>query len=246
MTSRWLWLSLGVVPLLLTAGCTEGEGGRLAMTFDDVFVSQWYEHRGLFEATGAQVTFFVTAWEARTEDEKEQLASLQAEGHEIACHGLTHEDPAAYAEESSVQQYVADEIEPAIALMQADGFEPHSFSYPWGGRTAELDEALGGHFSVLRQSGRTGDPEGIVHAAYSGAALAAGRVDDGHTERSEVQAAMEAARRQSGTLVLYAHRVLEESEGSFIHPDDLNWLLSEAVAQGLEFVTMQELAAGSH
>ena len=57
-----------------------------------------------------------------TTDEKNKLKTLQADGNEIAYHGLNHLDAANYVNSWGVNNYLNDEIIPGVNLMKADGF----------------------------------------------------------------------------------------------------------------------------
>jgi peptidoglycan/xylan/chitin deacetylase (PgdA/CDA1 family) len=145
-------VALGLTPLSfaeLAAPDTAPRSG-LALTFDDAFISQWYDLRTVFARHDAHATFFVTRfYQLRTAD-LDRLRELRADGHAIELHGHNHLNAPEYVEEHGLAAYLADEVVPAISAMQAKGFEPTSFAYPFGQRTGRLDRALLKHVRLLR------------------------------------------------------------------------------------------------
>jgi len=231
--------ALAVVLFLGFAGCGHADDAAVVLTFDDAFVEQWHDQRSVFVEYGARVSFMVTRFDSLGEEQISMLRDLEGDGHEIGCHSLTHVDPREFLAEHTVEEYVDAEITPALELMAAAGFEPTSFSYPWGGRSGELDVALWEQFEILRGSGGIGS-DGLYD--YAGDPLVFGaRVDDGYATIDEVEEAMRRARGDGSALVLYTHRVLEESEASHIKPDDLEELLARATELDLPLKTLSEL-----
>lgn len=125
-------------------------GAGLMLSFDDASVDDWFALRDIFAAHDAHVTFFVSNYGELTADQKTKLHALSDEGHAIEAHGMYHLDAAAYVDEHGLDSYLAKEIDPEIAAMRADGFDPTTFAYPYGSRTAQLDAALLKRFRLLR------------------------------------------------------------------------------------------------
>jgi peptidoglycan/xylan/chitin deacetylase (PgdA/CDA1 family) len=214
----------------------------VVLSFDDDFVDQWFAHRDLLDRYGAKATFFVTRFDLLSDDAVEKLRTLQSEGHEIGCHGLTHVSPKVYAEEHGVQGYIDAEVVPALKLMSEAGLSVGSFSYPWGGRSNTLDTELGRYFRILRTSGSVTDLDRVIHDWGHDKVVGAGRIDHGHVTSDEIDAAMARTAATGGALVLYTHRILPESDQSHIRPENLEAVLKAAVDHGLEFLTISDLA----
>ena len=126
--------------------------GGVAVTFDDSFVTAWHDSRELFANYQARVTFFVTRFDRQVESSTglSKLEELRDDGHAIESHGLRHIDAPAYVADHGLQAYVADELLPSLQVMRQLGFEPTSFSYPYGARTSELDSAILDHVHLVR------------------------------------------------------------------------------------------------
>jgi hypothetical protein len=124
----------------------------LAFSFDDHDLDGWHPLRDLFDRYGAKVTFFISAYHTFSDADKAKLRDLQADGHSIDYHSTNHHDAEQYTAEFGVERYIADDILPDLELMRADGFDPKTFAYPFGSRTAETDAALLAHFPLVRAS----------------------------------------------------------------------------------------------
>lgn len=214
----------------------------LVLTFDDHFMTQWYAHTPLIEKYGGVATFFVTRWDMISRYAVADLHDLEDRGHEIAHHGLMHRNPTDYLADHTIAEYIEDEIVPATALMDRDGFAPTAFAYPWGGQTAALDAALQDHFTVLRGSGRLNNPEPLMHPWDGRRVVRGGRVDTGYWSEQQLIAAMDLAVAQNAALVVYAHRIFDEGAGSHITPAELEQVLQLATERGMAFATISELA----
>lgn len=125
-------------------------GPGLMLSFDDASVDDWFALRDIFDARAARATFFVSNFGELTPEQRAKLRVLAEEGHAIEAHGMGHRDAATYADGHGVARYLADEIDPLLDAMAADGFAPTTFAYPYGRRTKELDDALLQRFRLVR------------------------------------------------------------------------------------------------
>jgi len=126
------------------------EQGGFALSFDDDYVENWYATSELLEKYGSKVTFFVSGFSNLNLQQISLLNELKGKGHEIASHSLNHIDALEYLDSSSLSAYINSEIIPDINSMKSHGFNPSTFSYPFGFNNAELDSALLNEFSLLR------------------------------------------------------------------------------------------------
>jgi Polysaccharide deacetylase len=122
----------------------------LAFSFDGPYIQGWYPLRPLFEHYGAKVTFFVSHFWRLNDDEVRMLRDLAADGHDIEYHSTIHLDAEEFAEANGIARYLEEDIFPDLERLRAAGFDPISFSYPYGSRTAAIDAALLQHFKLLR------------------------------------------------------------------------------------------------
>ncbi len=124
--------------------------GALALSFDDHAVREWRAMLPMFAQYRARVTFFVSSFEFGSPEDRVMLHELAAAGHDIEYHSTNHFNAETYSNANGVERYVADDIEPGLAAMRAEGFDPIVFAYPFGARTAATDAALLRTFKLLR------------------------------------------------------------------------------------------------
>ena len=122
----------------------------LALSFDDSSVDAWWSLRPLFQQYGARVTFFVTRYAMLTDAQRGELEDLASDGHDIEAHTVKHQRAPEYVEDHGLDAYMADEAQPSIDILTADGYRVTAFAYPFGARTSELDQALLSRVTVLR------------------------------------------------------------------------------------------------
>jgi peptidoglycan/xylan/chitin deacetylase (PgdA/CDA1 family) len=110
----------------------------------------WYAIRPQLLAVGARVTFFVSRYAALRDEQHAKLHELAADGHAIEAHGVLHLRAPEYVEDHGLAAYLDNEVVPSIEVMRADGFPVTSFAYPFGARTAEIDDEILEHVAILR------------------------------------------------------------------------------------------------
>lgn len=140
----------------------------LCMTFDDHFVEEWFSALPLFRRYNVKATFFI-CWPHRLDQRKKRLLrKLQAEGHEIGCHTYTHCRLPKFLQSQTVEDYLSQEIDPAIAALRDLGFEPRCFSYPYFKHRDYVTEELLKRFDVVRTDGPRRDDEEKQLTAQNG------------------------------------------------------------------------------
>jgi peptidoglycan/xylan/chitin deacetylase (PgdA/CDA1 family) len=142
----------------LAAGTARFPG--LALSFDDTSVAAWTQTEPMFAQYGARITFFVSRYQEWTADERAQLRGLAAAGHAIEPHSVLHLRAPYYVEQHGLSAYVADEFQPSVDRLVADGYPATTFAYPFGARTDELDRALLERVTILRSVAFTFEGEG--------------------------------------------------------------------------------------
>ncbi len=124
----------------------------VVMSFDDhQFIEDWVETLELFERFSVHVTFMIHAPHQMTADHWKGLHSLANAGHAVGCHSLTHAKAIDYiAEHGSCDQWINDEVVPALDLLKKNGFNPRAFAYPCSQNNEETDTALSKFFNHAR------------------------------------------------------------------------------------------------
>jgi peptidoglycan/xylan/chitin deacetylase (PgdA/CDA1 family) len=126
-----------------------GNGG-IAITFDDRHITEWTLADSLLTDYQWKATFYVPYFDRLTEIEIQHLHELNTAGHEIAGHGLNHENAVAFISSEGVDKYLHAEILPMIELMENEGFSIESFAYPFGLRNQDTDHVLLQYFDIVR------------------------------------------------------------------------------------------------
>jgi hypothetical protein len=125
----------------LEAGATPRAG--LALAFDDDSIDLWYGIRDILAAHGAHITFFVTRWYSRPDDERTELQELADAGHDVEPHSVNHLLATDYIRAHGLPAYLSDEMQPSIDGLVASGYMPPAiYAYPFGATTDELNDAV--------------------------------------------------------------------------------------------------------
>jgi hypothetical protein len=124
--------------------------GSLAFGFDDSAVSAWLTVRPILQQYNAHVTFFITRYARMSDTDRAGIAQLAADGHAIEAHTVSHLRGPKYVEDFGMDAYLADEVQPSIDLLVADGYPVTTFAYPFGARTPETDKAIFDRVQLIR------------------------------------------------------------------------------------------------
>jgi peptidoglycan/xylan/chitin deacetylase (PgdA/CDA1 family) len=120
------------------------------LSFDDAYVDDWVSASDLFTHYGARVTFFIAYYDRWPEADREKLRRLSLLGHDVEAHSIHHLRAPLYVEQKGLDAYLHDEALPSIQLLRDDGYPITTYAYPYGARTAELDDAMLEHVDLLR------------------------------------------------------------------------------------------------
>jgi peptidoglycan/xylan/chitin deacetylase (PgdA/CDA1 family) len=131
-------------------------GTGLVLTFDDCFVDGWFSALDMFRHYDVKATFFISWPQRISQRQRRLLHKIQNAGHEIGCHTLTHARLPKFLRTRTLEDYVAMEVDAAIAVMNDMGFAPRSFSYPYFKYSPDLHAPLLERFDILRVEGPLG------------------------------------------------------------------------------------------
>ena len=115
----------------------------LALGFDDDSVELWYGLRGLFDEYGAKITFNVSRWYMKTDEQRAELRQMFEEGHDVEPHSVNHLHAPEYVQKHGLAAYMANEMRPSIeGLLEAGYPPPMIYPYPFGLDSVELNDAI--------------------------------------------------------------------------------------------------------
>ena len=129
---------------------TKPDISGVILSFDDAYVNEWFATNKELKKYSWRGTFFVCKINTLKLSEIKKLLQLQEEGHEIGGHGLNHYNAATFLSSHTMEEYLHQEINPMLDLMQFYGLKVTSFAYPYGGRSKALDDALLKKFKIIR------------------------------------------------------------------------------------------------
>ncbi|MDD4191460.1 MAG: polysaccharide deacetylase family protein [Mangrovibacterium sp.] len=226
----------------------------LLLTFDDRNMLNWEKQIPLFAKYDAHVTFFVDHFDELSPEQIHALKKLKNAGHAIGCHGLRHLKAAEYCRTYPVNRYIAEEIAPAVKIMEENGFPPSCFAYPNSNHDDMTDKALLEYFRHLRSGcGIAGSMESTENAFVSmGNIRGKGRLDGisfhpkYKTDELVIQAkrAVDRIKGKGELLVLYAHDIRNEAEEgpkNYITPEALEEILKYAAGKQIRLCSFDEL-----
>jgi peptidoglycan/xylan/chitin deacetylase (PgdA/CDA1 family) len=240
-------LYLGLMGLCLSVVSCDNMGKEkvgVAFTFDDISIDEWYAHRSLYQKYNIRATFFISNFHLLDSGKTEKLKILASDGHEIACHGLKHEN----ALDFQTEDYINQEVMPALQILRGIGFEPTVFAYPFGTSTSELDSCLLNYFKVLRKAtyniqDTTIDKYAEIYANSGNYRVVNAMGIDynyGITEEN-FKTGIKRARKNNEILILYAHVINTSKEDYTVAPEYLEKLFVMCQKYKVKSVTMSEM-----
>ncbi len=245
-------LSSGILLLLVLfhGSCKKGvpEKSGIAFTFDDHYILQWYNARDLFNEYGIKATFFINRPQNLLAEDIIMLKQLENDGHEIACHSMNHIDLIDFLSNHTVNDYINQEVIPAIEIMNQFGFKVSAYAYPYGKSTPESDKELLKYFKVLRkatyniENTEINKIDRIFTKINSSRVVDAMGIDSGYGISLEnLENGMIRAKRNNEVLVVYAHCIEQKELGSNISREYLKQAFELSKKQHLNAVTFSNL-----
>jgi peptidoglycan/xylan/chitin deacetylase (PgdA/CDA1 family) len=222
------------------------------LSFDDIYIDDWFGADSMFHKYDAKVTFFVTHLLTLDSNDYAKLLILQDRGHEIGCHSLTHYDPVQYMDSAGIENYLSYEVDSALAILRARGFKVSSFAFPFGKYTDALKDSLekrnlflrGGIYNKTDLFHRSPRPldKWDVYVKHNGQIFTeAMGIDNVYSNPLElILPGIERCRTDSIGLVLYAHRISNQGVDYFIHPLTLDSIFRAGKENGVRFTTFSK------
>ncbi len=222
-------------------GCIQKPG--VAFTFDDNYIDNWYQYLPLLDSFGVKATFYISGYKRLNSSQKQKLKEIGRRGHEIAFHSTNHYNLKQYLNNASMEQLVEKEIKEGLQKMNADGFYPRTFAYPYGQHTAALDVELLKYFKSLRLLNGTNNLGKSVATDYNNRMLYGLGIDESSKRPFEsLLQLISEAKEKNACVVFLAHRIEKKEMRMHLPLSKLRALILEAVAQRLRFYTISEIS----
>ena len=222
----------------------------LALTFDDYDADGWYSLRTTFADYGAKATFFVSNVDRLSPAQITKLHTLEQDGNEIGCHTYDHLGVQTdfQSDVSRITEYLNSQIIPLVDWMNAEGFNPQSFAYPYGEHEVNYDNAVRAYFPYLRTT--ASDPtrklyqlDEVYHQKGKNYNILAGEgIDNSYNQGIEdIRTAFIKAREKGEVITLYGHQILNDVNNPFaVSAQKIQKVLEMAKELGLKSYTFKE------
>ena len=220
----------------------------IAITFNGWAIDDWYNMSSLLISNNATATFFVGKIESLTSTDFEKLRALKYDGNEIGISGFRYVNAVDYVRNHTLQDYIDEEITPAIEIMSNNDLFPTSFAYPYGSRNSTIDAELLKYFLRLRSTAYTSNTTRIVNLdsvfyKWQDEALIRGVGMDSEYGNTieEITQGLERAQQSDEVIVLYGHTPIYNSPDYGTPAEKLLSIIQEANALNLVFYRVSDL-----
>jgi peptidoglycan/xylan/chitin deacetylase (PgdA/CDA1 family) len=204
----------------------------------------------MFNKHKAKATFFVSHFYSLDTEQINKLKTLELDGSEIGCHTYNHKGVTQdfNNDVNRISEYIEEQIKVPYDQMQASGFNPVSFAYPYGEHQVLYDEAVRAYFPYIRLTfdnfeNALATQADIYHNSNDNYIVLSGAgIDkDFNNALSEITEALIQARKTGNIITFYAHDVVNDLNQPYnILPQTLEKIIESANNFGLKFYTNKE------
>lgn len=215
------------------------------LSFDDAYVNEWFATDQKLKKYSWKGTFCVCKINRLRHAQIKKLLELQKEGHEIAGHTLNHINAADFLRVHTMREYMRQEIDPMMSLMNFYGLKVSSFAYPYGGRTQKLDTALLKRFKIVR--GRAFcEEDAAKQGCYFNESnlIFSFSIDDTHNHFNipHLLKLLDYAKKNDKILILNSHKTVENVTGDYQTKDStLEYICKYIKRNHMRFYTLSDL-----
>jgi len=228
-----------------------GYNGGIALSWDDVgSIDPCRENLPAFQKYNAICTVNLNSLSGSPQSTKDNLSALHAAGWEIAAHGFNHEDPVAFLNNHTSQEWLDQEIIPNIAEITGYGYPVYSFAYPYGSQNGTTDALLAPYFRTLRTTnfGTVNVNESAAYYKWDDTQVLYGvEIDDqSNVSLGSIQYGIDYATKYGYVLVLYGHSITSNVTGPYqTSTSRLDSILNYTYQKGGKFYHMGNLGNSS-
>ena len=215
------------------------------LSFDDAYVNEWFATHQELKHYSWKGTFFVSKINTLKQHQIQKLLELQKEGHEIAGHGLNHYNAADFIRVHTISEYMRQEINPMLDLMNFYGLKVTSFAYPYGGRTKKLDAALLKKFKIIRGRAFCEEVANKQGCYYNNSNLVFSfSIDDTHNHFNlpHLLELLDYAKKNNKILILNSHKTVKKVTGDYQTKNEtLAFICQYVKRNNMQFYTLSDL-----
>lgn len=217
----------------------------VVLSFDDAYVNEWFATNQELKKYSWKGTFFVSKINTLKQHQIQKLLELQKEGHEIAGHGLNHYNAADFIRVHTISEYMRQEINPMLDLMNFYGLKVTSFAYPYGGRTKKLDAALLKKFKIIRGRAFCEEVANKQGCYYNNSNLVFSfSIDDTHNHFNlpHLLELLDYAKKNNKILILNSHKTVKKVTGDYQTKNEtLAFICQYVKRNNMRFYTLSDL-----
>jgi peptidoglycan/xylan/chitin deacetylase (PgdA/CDA1 family) len=223
----------------------ESPRAGVILSFDDAYIDEWYDTNQILKKYDWKATFFVCKINTLDQSKIDKLHELQREGHEIGGHGFDHYNAATFLNDHTIDNYMHEEIDPMMSLMNFYGFNVTSFAYPYGARTRLLDAALLKKFRIIRGRAFCQENASKQGSYYNHSKLIFSfSVDDTHEHFNipHLLSLLEYAKKNNKILILNSHKTVQNTTGDYETKNaTLEYICRYIKSNNMKFYTVSDL-----
>ena len=222
------------------------ENGAVVITFDDHYVDKWLMADTVLHKYNWRATFNLTLFNNLSEEKIQGLQYLESRGHEIAGHGLNHENAIEYVKAHGLDSYLKNEVDSLTTLMNKKFNTVKSFAFPNGSTNEEINTAMFSRFNILRGVAYDTLEPREQNCYFTGNHyIEAWGIDASypHYSKALLTKLLEYAHKKNHILILYAHRPTREVTIDYqVNITTLEFICKYVNDNNMKFLTMAELA----
>jgi len=217
----------------------------VVLSFDDAYVNEWFTTDQVLKKYNWKGTFLVCRINNFGLSQVKKLLELQKEGHEIGGHSLQHLNAATFLSNHIIDEYLYQEIDPMLSLMQFYGLKVTSFAYPYGGRTQKLDAALLEKFKIIRGIAFCEEDPSKQSCYFNNSRVVYSfSIDDTHNHFNipHLLKLLDYAKKNDKILILNSHKTVKNVTGDYQTKNATLELICQYIKRNnMKFYTLSDL-----
>jgi peptidoglycan-N-acetylglucosamine deacetylase len=166
-------------------------------------------------------------------------------GHEIAGHTYNHVNAVDYLRVYTLREYLNNEIDPMLRLMNFYCLDVSTFAYPYGGRNKKLDAALLKKFKIIRGRAFCEHVAKKQGCYYDNSNLVFSfSIDDTHNHFNipHLLQLLEYAKKNNKILILNSHKTVDKVSGDYQTKNaTLEYICKYIKSNNMNFYTVSDL-----
>ncbi|MCY7420525.1 MAG: polysaccharide deacetylase family protein [Chitinophagaceae bacterium] len=215
----------------------------IAFTFDDFNINEWFRCLPLLDSFGVKGTFYISNYNKLNREEIDKLKFIKKCGHEIAFHTTNHFNMVKYVNNKGMDALIQNEILAGLSKMNADGFYPTTFAYPFGQHTQELDNTMLKYFRSVRALNGTNNYTKSLATTLNNTILYGLGIDESSKRpMSTILQLVSNAHDDNNCLVMVSHHTDMPGTKFITTQNTLREIIKKAVALDMRFYTVSEIS----